>query len=259
MDTTLVIGPPPPMRIEWRRAWRAMRLLLADPDRTELAFEAVSAVSSRDFERLFQRFVADPEGRRLLAERPSLLEALSDGARLRAMPEGSFGRAYAAFMEAGQLTADGLVEADLASEAVLGIEEREPTRHWFSERLRDMHDLWHVLSGYGRDEAGEAANLAFSYAQMPFRGIALILVAAALLEPHGDRFAWPRYLIRAWRRGRRTRPLTLARYEDLLACPLEEVRQALGIEPASVAHPDGIIVAHRRSRAALAAMAAPIA
>jgi ubiquinone biosynthesis protein COQ4 len=255
MDTTLVIGPPPPLRIEWRRAWRAMRALLADPDRTELAFEAVSAVSGRDFEHLFQRFVADPEGQRLLAERPSLLAALSDSAGLRAMPEGSFGRAYAAFMDAGQLTADGLVEADLASEAVLGVEQREPNRRWFSERIRDMHDLWHVLSGYGRDEAGEAANLAFSYGQMPFRGIALILVAAALLAPHGNRFAWPRYLGRAWRRGRRARPLTLARYEELLARPLEEVRQMFGIEPASAAHPDGIVVAHRFSRSALAAMA----
>jgi ubiquinone biosynthesis protein COQ4 len=258
MDTTLVFAPPPPMRIEWRRAWRAVRALLADPDRTELAFEAVSAISARDFERLFQRFIADPEGRRLFAERPSLLAALNDRARLRALPEGSFGGAYAAFMDTAQLTADGLVEADLASEEALGVSEREPARHWFSERLRDMHDLWHVLSGYGRDEAGEAANLAFSYGQMPFRGIALILVAAALLEPHGNRFAWPRYLVRAWRRGRRARPLTLARYEELLARPLEEVRQVLGVEPASVAHPDGIIVAHRRSRAALAALA-PIA
>ncbi len=256
MDAIPAVGPPPPVRIEWRRAFHAIRDLLADPDRTELAFEAVSAVSARDFERLFRRFLADPEGRRLFAERPSLLAALSDRARLRALPEGSFGRAYAAFMDAAQLTADGLVEADLASEEALGVDVRDPDRHWFSERLRDMHDLWHVLSGYGRDEAGEAANLAFSYAQMPFRGIVLILIAVALHEPHGGRVAWPRYLLRAWRRGRRARPLVLARYEDLLARPLDEVRRALGIEPASVAHPAGIVVAHRHSRAALAAASA---
>jgi len=255
MDTMPVVGPPLETRIEWRRAWRAVRALLKDPDRTELAFEAVSAVSGGDFERLFQRFLADPEGRRLFAERPSLLAALSDRTRLRALPEGSFGRTYAAFMDAAQLTADGLVEADLASEEALGIEVHDPDRRWFSERIRDMHDLWHVLTGYGRDEAGEAANLAFSYAQMPFRGIAFILIAAALLEPHGNRFAWPRYLLRAWRRGRRTRPLVLARYEELLALPLEEVRRLLGIEPPSRAHPDGIVVAHRNSRAALATVA----
>jgi len=255
MNDTLQIGPPPPMRIEWGRAFRAIRALLADPDRTELAFEAVSAVSARDFERLFQRFINDPEGRRLFLDRPSLLAALSDRPRLRAMPEGSFGRAYAAFMDAAQLTPDGLVEADLASEEAMGLDYRDEDRRWFSERLRDMHDLWHVLSGYGRDEAGEAANLAFSYAQMRFRGIALILIAAALLEPHGNRFAWPRYLVNAWRRGCRTRPLVLARYEELLERPLDEVRRALAIEPPSIAHPEGVVIAHRRSRAAMAAMA----
>ncbi len=255
MDTTPVIAPPMPLRIGGGRAGRAIRPFMADPDRTELALEAISAVSPRDFERLFQRFVADPDGRRLFAERPSLLAALSDRARLHAMPEGSFGRAYADFMDAGQLTADGLVEADLASEAALGIDVRDPDRRWFSERLRDMHDLWHVLDGYGRDEAGEAANLAFSYAQMPFRGIALILVAAALIEPYESRIGWPRYLLRAWRRGRRTRPLVMARYEELLARPLEEVRATLGIEPAAQVHPEGVIVAHRRSQSALAAMA----
>ncbi len=243
----LTIAPPQPMPIEWRRAWRAMRALLADPDRTELAFEAIAAVSARDYERLFQRFVAAPEGRRLLMERPSLLDALRDRARLRAMPAGSFGRAYAAFMDEAHLTADGLVEADHISEQVREHARVDEHREWFSDRLRDMHDLWHVLSGYGRDEAGEAANLAFSYGQMPFRGIALILLAAAFVEPHGNRFAWPRYLYRAWRRGRAAARLTLARYEELLPRPLDEVRRLLRIAPASEVHPDGVIVAYRRS------------
>ena len=243
----VVIAPPPPMRIEWRRAWCAMRALIADPERTELAFEAVSAVSARDFERLFRRFVAAPEGRRLLTERPSLLAALRDRDGLRALPAGTFGRAYAAFMDEAQLTADGLVEADKASEKACGYVVADADREWFSERLRDMHDLWHVLSGYGRDEAGEAANLAFSLGQMPFRGIALIVVAAAFLAPHGNRFTWPRYLFHAWRRGRRAAPLTLARYEELLSRPLEEVRELLRIEPAATVHPDGVVVAWRNS------------
>ena len=36
--------------------------------------------------------------------------------------------------------------------------------------MRDMHDLWHVLTGYGMDEAGEAANLAFSLGAGPESG-----------------------------------------------------------------------------------------
>ncbi len=145
----LEIPPPPnPPTIEWRRAWRAMRRLITDPEQTELAFEAIAALSGRDFERLFQRFVAHPDGRALFVERSSLLSALSDRAALRAMPDGSFGRAYAAFMDAAGLDAQGLVEAELKSEATTNRFEgiQDPAREWFGNRLRDMHDLWHVLT-----------------------------------------------------------------------------------------------------------------
>ena len=81
--------------IQWARAWRAMRRLMTHPEETEQAFETISALSGRDFERLFQRFVAHPDGRALYLERPSLLATVSDRATLRAMPAGSFGRAYA--------------------------------------------------------------------------------------------------------------------------------------------------------------------
>src|SRR5438093_8678539 len=87
----LTVVPPPPVapKIEWRRAWRAVRRLMANPDETEQAFEAIAALSGRDWERLFVRFASHPEGRALLAERRSLLATLSDRARLEAMPPGS--------------------------------------------------------------------------------------------------------------------------------------------------------------------------
>ena len=238
--------PPPAVtpRIEWRRGWRAMRRLMTHPEETEQAFETISALSGRDFERLFQRFVAHPDGRALYHERPSLFATVSDRAALRAMPAGSFGRAYAEFMDAAGLDAQGLVDAENRAEAVSRWDGTDPGREWFGDRLRDMHDLWHVLTGYGRDEAGEAANLAFSFAHTPFRGIALILFGIAISPLPDDmgRVAWLRYLYSAWRRGRRGAWLPAARYEALLPRPLEEVRAALRIAPANAVHPEGVIV-----------------
>jgi len=239
--------PPPPVlpRIEWRRAWHAMQRLMSHPEETEMAFETISALSGRDFERLFQRFVADREGRALYVARPSLLAVLSDRTALRAMPAGSFGRVYAEFMDAASLDAQGLVEAQNLSQAEARWEGSDAGREWFGDRLRDMHDLWHVLTGYGRDEAGEAANLAFSYAQAPFRGVALILLGIAVNSPPDTlgRVAWLRYLYRAWRRGRQSAWLPAVHYERLLTRPIEEVRRTLRISPASAVHPDGVIVA----------------
>jgi ubiquinone biosynthesis protein COQ4 len=233
-------APPPPQKVQWRQAWRALQTLIDDPERTEQVFELIRALAGQSGERLFQRFQRHPEGRRLLDERPDLLATLSDAERLAALPVGSFGRSYAEFMEAGRLRAKGLVEA---ADAVRQPEdvELDPERRWFYDRLRDMHDLWHVLTGYGRDVAGEAANLAFTHAQTRNRGVGVIVLAAAWLGPKTLDCHWQRYLLRCWLRGRRTTRLVLARYEELMSQPLEEVRRELGIEPPETAHPGGVL------------------
>jgi ubiquinone biosynthesis protein COQ4 len=231
------------------RAWRALRVLIADSQRTDQVFEIIEALAGGSFERSFQRFAAHPDSARLLRERPPLLAALSDRDALKRLPAGSFGRAYAEFMEAGALTAEGLVEADAmaARNSPDPAPEVDADRQYFADRSRDMHDLWHVLTGYGMDEAGEAANLAFTQAQIPNPGVGLILLAAIAIGPKDPTFWWARYLYAAWRRGRRSSLLTVAPYEDLLALPLEEVRRRLSIPPAREFHPDGIVAANRTS------------
>jgi ubiquinone biosynthesis protein COQ4 len=242
-------APPPPRRRDWIRAWRALRILVADSERTDQVFEIIEALAGSSFERSFQRFVSDPSSRRLLRDKPSLLAALADREKLNSLPAGSFGRVYAEFMEAGGLTPEGLVEADEMAErnSPHAPPEADPDRKYFGERSRDMHDLWHVLTGYGRDEAGEAANLAFTQAQIPNFGVGLILAAAVAVGPKDPTFWWARYLFAAWRRGRRTSLLTAAPYEELLVLPLEEVRRQLSIPSADEVHPEGIVVASRSS------------
>ena len=236
---------PPTQKMEWRRAWKAVRELIADPQRTDLAFEVIDALSGTSFDRSFERFRTHPDGRRLLAERPSLLATLSNREALSAMPLGSFGRAYVEFMQSGSLTAEGLVEAQAVMMTRTIEQPIDPDRRFFSDRVRDMHDLWHVLTGYGMDEAGEAANLAFNLGQIPNLGIAMILLAVIAIGPKDLSFSWPRYLYRARQRGQRAALLTVVRYEELLARPLDEVRQLLHIQPAHEAHPHGILVGNR--------------
>ncbi len=243
-DRDALLRAVPARPLEWRRARRALTNLIAEPERTEQVFEITRALSGRADVKSFRRLLDHPDGGALLAERPSLLAALSDRAALAALPDGSLGRAYLAFMEAAELSADGLVDASMEG----GIEAREgygPEISWFFDRIRDMHDLWHVLTGYGRDEAGEAANLAFTYGQIGNPGIGIIVAAAALLGPRGEWLHWQRYLLRAWRRGRRAAWLPAVRYEELLPLPLAEVRRRLRIAAPEVAHPGGVVVANR--------------
>jgi ubiquinone biosynthesis protein COQ4 len=231
-------------RVQWRRAWKALRNLIRDPERTELVFALIQSLGGDNGDRNYQRFRSHPEGRQLLEDRPSLYGALCDVERLEQMPEGSLGRAYAAFMREGGLEAQGLVDA---SEKVREDDGPDPERRWYFDRTRDMHDLWHVLTGYGRDLAGEAANLAFTYGQLRTRGIGAIVLSAAWVGPKSVDLHWQRYLFRAWRRGRRAVPLSLVRYEELLDRPLDQVRRELHIQPPEAAHPGGVIVSGAES------------
>ena len=231
--------------MEWRRAWRALQALIADPQRTDQVFEITDALAGQSFERAYERFRQHPQGQRLLTERPSLLQTLANREALQALPSGSFGRCYAEFMQAGNLTPEALVEAENVAEQRHTPRPADADRQFYGDRIRDMHDLWHVLTGYGMDEAGEAANLAFSLGQIPTFGIGLIVVAAAVIGPKNLTFYWQRYLFRAWRRGRRAALLTVVPYEELLARPLDDVRRELRIEPVEHTHPDGVLVGNR--------------
>jgi ubiquinone biosynthesis protein COQ4 len=232
---------PAPRPLDWRRARRLVRALLDDPERTELVFELMDALGGRGEEPLFQQFARSREGRRLLGLRPSLVAALADREALCRLPDGSFGRAYLAFAEARGLAADGLQQA---SDRGLGAMNAglDPERRYFYERLTAMHDLWHVLTGYGTDESGEAALLAFSFAQgITGRGVRVILLAAAWRAPFAGAFAFQRQLVAAWRRGRRCARLALVPYEELLPRSLASVRRGLHIPLLHVAHPRGLV------------------
>lgn len=230
-----------PRRIEWRQAWRSLRRIIADPDRTTDVFELIDAVSGPSFDRWFERFKNRPEAPWLLLQRPSALEALRNE-RLGRLPPETLGRAYADTLARFGRSADGLIEASeqTGEGAPLPDRPEDPDRDYFGDRMRDTHDLWHVVTGYGMDDAGEAALVAFSYGQSRMLGFGVLALAALVIAPRTRTLSFERYLLRAWRRGVRARPLDVAPWERWLELPLDEVRRRLDIEPPEVAHPEGI-------------------
>jgi ubiquinone biosynthesis protein COQ4 len=134
------------------------------------------------------------------------------------MPDGSLGRAYLRFVEEAGFTADGL--ADVSGDHVAGDE----VDVYIGDRLRDAHDLWHVVAGYQTDLIGEAALLAFTLAQTGGAGIGL-LVAVALSR--ADDPDVRRLMVDGWLRGVRAAWLPAVRWEALLRTDLDEVRHRL--------------------------------
>ena len=156
------------------RAARALRELFANPDDTQQVFEIIDAMQGPALVRMRERLQQTEQGRRLLAEQPNLIPLLSDREGLRALPEGSLGREYLAFVEAEGISADGLVDASDISRQRNEAAELRWIRNW----LRDSHDLWHAVLGYKGDLIGEAALLAFSHYQTRNIGVGMIATMA---------------------------------------------------------------------------------
>ena len=217
-------------------ALRALRKLIADPTDTAQVFTIIEALSGRAPDRIIRRFTADPVGQRLLANRPNLLAVLSDHARLAALPDGSLGRAYLAFLEREKITAAGLVDASTDGE--LGVfRERGDVHVYVTERMRDTHDLWHVVTGFDTDVAGEAGLQAFYMAQLG-TSLGYVLLAAGMLNTlfiaHDDGDRRMEAITRGWQLGRRARPLFGADWDAMFTWPIDQVRAHFGLTDADL-------------------------
>lgn len=207
-------------------AMKALKRLIRDPEQTHEVFTVIRALSGPALERGYRRFTRTRVGQKVLRERINLLDTLLNRDALRELPAGSLGREYLGFVSRENITADGLVEA---SEQDGEFKYLQGDIEIFAMRQRDMHDLWHTLTQYGRDELGEVCLLAFTYAQTKNRGIGLICLAgASKLRPfYGSRIfsaIW-----RAYRDGKNAAWLPGQDWEALLAQPIDEVRTQLGI------------------------------
>src|SRR5688572_11060580 len=209
-------------------ALRALWRLARDNDDTTHVFAIVDALRGNSDVRNVERMRESEIGRAILAERRSLLDVLADRERLRALPDGSLGRIYLAFMEREGLTADGLAAA-----ADEGYRQRtfDPEVRTFADWARDSHDLWHVLTGYGRDPLGELCLLGVLYSQIRSPGTAFIALLGLLQVP----FEYPgapsrRAVLQGFSIGRRAQCMIALDWEVLLARPLDEVRGTLGLD-----------------------------
>lgn len=210
------------MTADLRRAVSATLALVRDPLDTPQVFALIEALSGTRTPRGIARRLRSS---RLLVERPDIARHLSDRAALRALPEESLGRAYLRFAEAEGITADGLREASERGERD-GAPDDDVA--FVRARMRDVHDLWHVVLGYRADILGEAALLGFTFAQTRNAAIGVLVgVGLAKLDSRGARAL----IVRAVWRGLRTAWFPEQEWERLLALPLASVRQTLRAGP----------------------------
>lgn len=232
-----------PQKLEPITALRAFRRLVRDKEDTAQVFEIMRALSGGSIARGYNRMLGTMEGGRQAFLREELAHKLDDPVWLAKFPAGSVGGAYREFREARGFTAEGL--ADEARKVAPLVDAPHPVI-WYSRRLRDVHDIWHVLTGYGTDALGEACVVSFSYAQTHNLGFGFIGWGAAReIQRENRSIPARRAVLQAWRNGGRARWLPALDYEAVFAEPLEAARARLGIRRPTVyaAVPEAVLAA----------------
>jgi len=215
---------------DWPGAFRAVKTLLADPDDTVQVFRIMAALNAGTSAKNYQRLISTPEGGRIAYARVELVSKLTDSAWLSQFAPGTVGAAYRTFLENTGYSADGL---EAVSKEVHSDRAEEHPYAWFGRRERDIHDIWHVLTGYrANDPLGELCLVAFTYAQSKCLGCGFLAPSGALksfAEPHGRTVR--RAIREGYAHGRAAHWLHNEDIEKLFAEPLEAARARLNIAP----------------------------
>jgi ubiquinone biosynthesis protein COQ4 len=115
---------------------------------------------------------------RHLLERPAMADLIAENWRpapidldaLEALPEGTLGHVYAHQLRSQGLTPDSLIDP----------KPIQSPQDYIVHRLRETHDIVHVLTGFGTDGDGELGLQAFNLAQNR-SPLAVMLIFGGLL------------------------------------------------------------------------------
>jgi ubiquinone biosynthesis protein COQ4 len=146
--------------------------------------------------KLSRRFERHAEGRRLLAERPRLNATCVSLATMAAHPPRSLAHAYVDYFDA-----NGITPFD---PPLLPVETSED---YVATRLREVHDVFHIVTGYGTDQLGELELQWFNFGNVGWGPLPIITLVAFFLlgrmKKHGGIWHVCKRLRAAYRRGRR--------------------------------------------------------
>jgi ubiquinone biosynthesis protein Coq4 len=196
--------------------------LVRHPEHLDRVFEIADALTASHvevLETMRDHFARDARGAAAIRERPRLRVDLDE---LSKLPAGTLGRAFADHMRANGLDPAALPRLPSNTDI-----------EFIRAHLYETHDVWHAVTGFATDVAGELGLQAFYAAQAP-GGLPLILISMGLLNTAfyamNDRRRRLDAIAQGWAMGRRARPLFGTRWDEVWTRPIADVRASLGVE-----------------------------
>jgi len=204
------------------KTFRAFLAAVQDPKKTDEIFNAMvdpRIVNPETFKAVFEVLRKNDKTSEMLTSR--FTERWDLDALLK-LPRNTFGHVYASHMRRNNLSPDFYPVMDVISDET-----------YIQMRMRQTHDVWHVLTGFDTSFPGEVGLQAFVQAQLHGRSpgliISIFLLNAVFFNPT---LLSP--LIAAiasgWNMGKLAEPLFGEAFEKNWHLDLKAYRRSLGID-----------------------------
>jgi ubiquinone biosynthesis protein Coq4 len=171
--------------------------------------------------------LASPTADEMLKDR--YLSPIPDVAYLAGLPDGTLGKEFERYLTSNELDVNLLRE----SAFIEAHQKRGEDVGYLAERGFQLHDLFHVLTGYDTTPLGEVRVVSFTVAQAPApypamiiasRPLQILLYRPQLLPVIMDA------ITDGWARGRSAKPLLGVHWEENWNRPLAELRREYDLD-----------------------------
>lgn len=195
--------------------------LIRDPAQTESVFDIEDGLRHTKAAQLAVEYAKSKPGvSEIFAER--YIAPPPDIAALQKLPEDSLGYVYAKYLTAAGFDPNFYRKPEIEDDVT-----------YMFMRLRQTHDIWHVVTGFGADVNAELGLKAFELAQI-HRTLAAMLIAGGLLRtllktPETLDGLLEQIAI-GYRMGSKAKPFMAQKWEEHWDKPLTQWRQELNLE-----------------------------
>jgi len=211
--------------VDYIQTLKGVVTLLRDPGQTDSIYDVEEGLRNIKAAQLSVNFLrAKPEVAAIIEERYLAPEPNMEA--LLKLPRESLGYAYASY----------LTEAGFDPNFYRKIKVVDDVSYVFL-RIRQSHDIWHIITGMKTDVIGELGLKGFELAQTR-RPMSIILLAGGLLRtllssPEDLDLLLDRIAV-GYRMGAKAKPFMVQKWEENWEKPLAEWRAELGVELAPV-------------------------